>query len=60
MDISVVFFKYIYTHVGFFIVCLNAYKPKRFFLLGSMAIGETPFIGQRIASTTSLGDVEIY
>jgi hypothetical protein len=31
-----------------------------FFLLGSMAIGETPFIGQRIASSTSLGDVEIY
>jgi hypothetical protein len=31
-----------------------------FFLLGSMAIGETPFIGQRIANSTSLGDVEIY
>jgi hypothetical protein len=29
-------------------------------LLGSMAIGETPFIGQRIANNTSLGDVEIY
>jgi hypothetical protein len=24
-----------------------------------MAIGETPFIGQRIANSTSLGDVEI-
>jgi hypothetical protein len=33
---------------------------KFFFLLGSIAIGETPFIGQRIASSTSLGDVEIY
>jgi hypothetical protein len=27
---------------------------------GSMAIGETPFIGQPIVSSTSLGDVEIY
>jgi hypothetical protein len=27
-----------------------------FFLLGSMAIGETPFIGQRIANNTSLRD----
>jgi hypothetical protein len=31
-----------------------------FFLLGSMVIGGTPFIGQRIANSTSLDDVEIY